>query len=114
MKTILSLALILACSQAWSFENREYRCKNGNPNLQDNIYQISASDIGGANLPYVHITRHYLDTAGESIEVNIRGIATVATRGNVETLSLNQINLEFIDGKLTGCRTNEEDEPSSL
>jgi hypothetical protein len=102
MKSIMILATLLMSLSAFGYENKEYRCKNANPDLPDNVYNIS--DSGAHGLPYVEVTRYYMSSDNVRQEVHVRGIASISDVGNSEILGVNQLRLEFIDSELVGCK----------
>lgn len=105
MKSALIFLSAFVSLSAFGFENRTYSCKNANPELPNNTYTIRVLTVDGVELPYVRAHRHFKHSGSDEVtESSVQGIAFVATSGNRELLSLNQIHLEFIDGELVNCK----------
>jgi len=104
MKIVLVL-LTLVSAPAFAAVEGEYRCKNKD-GLPDNVYKITnvAFSNGGPVLPYAEIERNFRKDAASPLEQSrIRGFATEISHGNVTTIMIAALRLEFVDGKLFGC-----------
>lgn len=106
MKQILVLTLAMLSTPALAFKEGTYHCKNI-PGLPDNVYTFSKTSVGGdkEDLPYVDVVRYFQkkDNAGIST-THIRGIASVATVDETETLILGYLRFDFENDKLVGCK----------
>ncbi len=105
MRTIILVVLALFSLSAFGYKTGVHSCKNANPALPDNVYDIKDLNVDGSTLPFVQLTRHHLDReSGEIYTSTIKGIATVSSVKTSEYLSVNQVRLEFVNDKFINCK----------
>jgi|FLYM01.1.fsa_nt_gi hypothetical protein len=107
MKVFIIALMSLFSAASFGFEDETYRCKNSNPELPNNIYRISTAVVQGNSLPFLDISRFVKGKDGQAEEIRIRGLGSVVSKENSEILYVNQIGIEIIDGKMIGCKTEE-------
>lgn len=106
MKSILALALILFSLNAFAYKDGTYTCKNGQ-GLPSNVYVIKTVDVGGVQLPYLELTRHFhknLDPNAPVVTVHSKGFAMVSSIDGNDTLMLGSLRYEFEGDRLITCQ----------
>jgi hypothetical protein len=106
MKFLLfCFTLAFASSTAYADIEGEYRCKNID-GLPDNVYKITniAVSEGGPALPFLEIERNFRkDVGSPAKQSRIRGWATEIRSGDLTTLMIAALRLEFVGDSLSGC-----------
>jgi hypothetical protein len=102
---LFCFTLAFASSTANAAIQGEYRCKNID-GLPDNVYKITnvAVSEGGPALPFLELERNFRKDVGSPAEQSrIRGWATEIRYGEITTLMIAAVRLEFVGDSLSGC-----------
>ena len=104
MKYLIIFTAVLFSTSAFAYRDGTISCKNGRPELPNNIYKIETVQVGSSSLPYVEITRHFKQ--GEGVQVaTVRGFASIhSSKPGSELLQVGNLNLQFENGELFGCK----------
>ena len=104
MKSLIILTAILFSTNALAYREGTISCKNARAELPNNIYKIETVQVGSSSLPYIEVTRHYKLADGVQV-ATVRGLASVhSSKPNSELLQLGNVNLQFENGELFGCK----------
>lgn len=106
MKSILALALTLFSVSAFAYKDGTYTCKNSQ-GLPSNVYVIKTLDVGGVQLPYLELTRHFhknLDPNAPVQTIFTKGFAMVSSLEGNDILMIGALRIEFEGDQLANCK----------
>lgn len=108
MKSIAVALIIFTSASALAYRDGLYRCKSSDDSIPPNEYKIETVNVGGHQLPYLEITRHYKSKSEDgrvsSHNTFVKGLAQISVIGDREILNLGALKLEFKGDTLQNCR----------
>ena len=103
MRALLFVSLLAMSMTASAFEAGTFTCP-GRGHLPANTYIVKKVNVGGMELPYLELTRHFVGGSNGEVDTNvIKGFASEATLRGKTTLMIAAVSLEIVDGKLGNC-----------
>jgi len=106
MKLALALALSLFSVSAFAYKDGTYTCKNGQ-GLPANVYVVKTIEVGGVQLPYLELTRHFhkqLDPSQPVQTVHTKGLAMLSSVDGKDVLLIGALRYEFEGDRLVNCK----------
>ncbi|WP_374075626.1 hypothetical protein [Bdellovibrio bacteriovorus] len=108
MKLFLVALATLFTSSAFAYNDGTYRCKTA-VGVPDRIIKIQTQSFpGGAELPYVEITRFFRQNPNDQNSPyegsTVKGFASVSYMKGREILMVAALRLDFVNNELQNCK----------